>query len=1081
MQLAEEQNKRIRVWMEELRNHIFSELQTIEFEGFTTKERLSFDEAMKREFYPMPEGTPWGGKWEYGWFRTWFSLPKEAEGQRIYLHPEVGGEMLVWVNGKTVGSKDLQHGGITLTTCGRAGETFEIVTESYAGHGPRLENGGPCPAERIPVPEPPSCQVVVGACNYGIWNEEAYQLLMDVYTLVRLYQGLDPKSLRAMKVKAALMEFTKLADFELEPEARKESFLQARAALLPALSCVNGSTAPVFTIFGQSHLDLAWKWPWEETRRKCARTISSQLALSDEYDEYKFLLCEPPIMENLKENYPELYVRVLEKVKEGKFIPEGGMYVESDTNLVSGESLIRQCLYGRRWFREELGTDSVMVWLPDCFGFSGQLPQIFRGCGLKYFSSQKLARALKGCDVFPYNTFLWEGIDGTRILTNFHKENNAKMEPLDLINRWNEDRVQQENIETFLYPFGYGDGGGGATREMAEMARRCMDLEGAPRTKMGSPVEFFREIEENGLPEEVYRGELYLPWHRGTYTSQARMKKENRRAEEALREAGMWNSIGTFCGVTQDRQAELEILWKKVLFNQFHDVLPGTSITRVYEDALKDLDEVMAGADVICREAMEMLKKVELNGTSGLLIYNSLSWDREELVTLPGETDCIWEQNGRRLPAQKADGGVIVPVTIPACGFSVVRPADDAGGVADSQSAMDIAEFQPATVKMESDSTYILENQYIRARIDRLGRLVSYVDRETGTEFMDQAGNEFCMYQDINVDYDAWELASFYHDLPVELEKNAEIAITAAGPLKTVLQVKRQLRPIPPNGGEGEAGYSELVQEIILGCNSRRIDFKTKIDWKERHKILKVSFPYAVHCEEAVEEIQFGCIRRPTHQNRRSDADRFEVVNHRYTALSEPERTAAVLNDCKYGVSTFANNIELTLLKAPVWPDMYADQGIHEFTYSAYGVPRGFSDSRVVREGYELNHPLIVQSNSVMAGTAGRGENASSEGISTCRDQSFFHITGRHVILETVKLAEDRSDDLVLRLYEAVGSHSSCTIGTPLAFMEACETTMEELAEAERGLEVRQKEGHSQIDLTFAPFEIKTVRLKKMQ
>ncbi len=1031
MQLAEERMKRIDVWLEELKHHIFIELDRIEFEGFTTKERLTYEEAMQREFLPMPEGTAWGAKWEYGWFRTRFTLPEDAEGKRIYLHPEVGGEMLVWVNGKIAGSKDLQHGGITLTRSGHCGDVYEIVTESYAGHGPRLENGGPCPPERVAVPEPPACQVSVGVCNFGIWNEEAYQLLMDSYALRRLYQGLDPKSLRAMKVKDALMKFTEIADFELDLPERNESFCRARKALEPALACVNGSTAPVFTIFGQSHLDLAWKWPWEETRRKCARTISSQLALSDEYEEYKFLLCEPPIMENIKENYPELFERVLEKVKEGKFIPEGGMYVESDTNLVSGESLIRQCLYGRRWFKEELGVDSVMVWLPDCFGFSGQLPQIFKGCGLKYFSTQKISRALKGCDIFPYNTFLWEGIDGTSILTNFHRENNAKLEPHELIRRWNEDRVQQENIDTFLFPFGFGDGGGGATREMAEMARRCGDLEGAPRTKMDSPIAFFEEIEENGLPEEIYRGELYLPWHRGTYTSQARMKKENRRAEKALREAELWNSIALFSGAADDHREELEALWKKLLFNQFHDVLPGTSITRVYEDALRDLDEVKNGAEAICREAMKWIagKNEAKEEKNSPLLYNSLSWDRNEVVELPQEMASDWEEENSSM-LQKTENGVLASVRVPACGYAAAKPET----VTETVSAY------------EKNGLYYLENGFVRAAIDSCGRLVSFIELESDTEFVDGTANDFCMYQDINVDYDAWELASFYHELPVELKEEAEISVKAAGPLRGVIEVKRTLH------------HSPVVQEIILDCGSRRLDFKTVIDWKERHKLLKVSFPFTVHSEEAVEEIQFGCIRRPTHQNRRSDADRFEVVNHRYTALSEPGRTAAVLNDCKYGVSTTGNTIELTLLKSPVWPDMYADQGIHEFTYSAYAVSRSFEDSRVVREGYELNNRLTL-------GEAG-GET-----------QSFFQIDGRHVILETVKLAEDGSGDLICRLYEAAGSHTACVISTTLDFREAFTTTMEEKSEADQKLSVNRENGAAAISLTFRPFEIKTVRL----
>ncbi len=1037
MELAEEWNERIKIWMEELKNHIFIKLADIRFEGFTTKARLSVEEALKHEFVPMPQGTPWGSKWEYGWFKAELTLTREAEGYRIFLHPEVGGEMLLWVNGKTAGSRDLKHNGITLTRCGKEGEHFLIVAESYAGHGPRLENGGPCPIERVAVPEPPACQKTVGAADYGIWNEDAFQLLMDVFTLHRLYQGLDPRSLRAMKVREGLCDFTRIVDFELVPEKRNETFGQAREILKPLLSCVNGSTAPVFTIFGQSHLDLAWLWPWEETKRKCARTISTQIALSDEYEEYRFLLCEPPIMEIIKKDYPELYERLLKKVKEGKFIPEGGMYVEPDTSLVSGESLIRQCLYGRKWFREEMGTESVMVWLPDCFGFNGQLPQIMKGCGIRYFTTQKIARALKGCDVFPYNTFYWEGIDGSRILTHFYKKNNARLDPYDLMFRWNEDRVQQEHIDTFLFPFGFGDGGGGATREMVETAGRLKDLEGAPRTRMEGPVEFFKRLEEQGNIQEVYRGELYLPWHRGTYTSQARIKKENRHSEKVLRDAEIWNAVGCFNGCVENRQEALEALWKTLLFNQFHDILPGTSITRVCEDALKDLNKVKRGAEELCREAFTGLAGQK---AGGLLVFNSLSWEREELAELPAGLSEYFIQNGRQLVTQKTGNKVLVPIKVPSCGYTSVKMEGE------GQAEKAFLSEQESCRIYEEQGAFIMENAYIRVKADGLGQVTSLVERETGTEFAAGICSRLCMYQDINIDYDAWEISSFYQELPVELEQKASIRIAASGPLAVILEVKRVLHNSP------------MTQQIILRCNSRRLDFTTIIDWNETHKLLKAAFPVAVHTDEALEEIQFGYVKRPTHKNRRYDADRFEVCSHRYTALTEPGRTAAVLNDCKYGISTHDNSMELTLLKAPVWPDMYADRGIQEFTYSFYAVSRYFADSGVIREGIQLNNPLSF-------GGTGTGE------------RGYFKVSAANVILETVKLSEDGRKHMILRLYEAAGKHTSGTVWAGFPVREAFETTMEENLEGGKKVPLRTENDQSEMQLDFAPFEIKTIRI----
>nr|WP_314461883.1 glycoside hydrolase family 38 C-terminal domain-containing protein [uncultured Clostridium sp.] len=1036
MELAAERNGRINIWLEELKSHLFDRISTVTFTGFTTKEHFSYEEALKQEFYPMPQGTPWGAKWEYGWFLTEIVMPKEAEGKRIFLHPEVGGEMLLWVNGTTAGSRDLKHDGITLTRHAKAGERFFVVAESYAGHGPRLEKGGPCPDFRIAVPEPPVYQVKVGESDFGIWNEDAFQLLMDVFTLYKLCEGLDPKSLRAMKINQGLLEFTFTADFELDRERRNESFREARKRLAPLLACVNGTTAPEFTIFGQSHLDLAWLWPWEETKRKCARTLSTQIALSDEYMDYKFLLCEPPIMENVKEHYPELYGRLLKKVEEGSFIPEGGMYVEPDTNLVSGESLIRQCLYGRKWFKEELGKDSVMVWLPDCFGFNGQLPQIMKGCGIRYFATQKMARAQKGCDVFPYNNFWWEGIDGTRILTHFYKKNNARLDPLDLITRWEEDRVQQENIDTFIFPFGFGDGGGGATREMAEVAKRVKNLEGAPRTRMESPVKFFERLEEENSVKEVYRGELYLPWHRGTYTSQAWIKKENRLLERKLRETELLNSIACFAENGENRRGELEGLWKVLLFNQFHDIIPGTSITRVYEDAFNALKATGEKADCLYEEAK---RQIAGEKADGLLVFNSLSWEREELAEIPFEEGEPLIHSGWLPVSQRIGDKLLIPVKVPSCGYTQLGAEDShvfAGWVI-SENACRI---------YEEKGSFILENGLVKVTVDGLGQVRSVLEQETKTEFVDGIANQLLLYQDINVDYDAWEMSSFYKDVPIELNQKADLTIEETGPLKAVLLVKRQIHD------------SFMTQKISLSYNSRRIDFTTKIDWQETHKLLKVSFPVTIRTDEALEEIQFGYVKRPTHHNRRYDADRFEVCNHRYTAMTEPGRTAAVLNDSKYGISTDGNTMELTLLKAPVWPDMYADKGMQEFTYSFYSKSSDFAGSGVVQEGMQLNSPLAFW---------GKGTGK----------KEYFRISEDNVILETVKMAEDGENHLILRFYEAIGKHTSCAVTAGLKISRLWETTMEENAVSKAPLPVKYLGNESEILLHFAPFEIKTLRL----
>lgn len=1029
MKLKEEWLKRIRIWLEELPRHFYQEIDTISFDGMVTKDRLSYEEAMKQEFHPMPEGKTWGEKWEYGWFRTEFTLPKEAKGHRIYLRPDVGGEMLVFVNGTVAGAKDLQHDGITLTRKADGGEHYTLLIESYSGHGPRLENGGPYPPERIPVPEPPKHQVVVRKSGFGIWNEDAFMLYIDAFALYRLYESLNAKTLRAAKILEGLERFTKIVDFELSLEERNQTYRQAREVLKPLLECVNGSTAPEYTIFGQSHLDLAWKWHWDETRRKCARTISTQLSLMEEYEEFKFLLCEPPIMENLKENYPELYERVLQKVKDGKFIPEGGVYVESDTNIPSGESLIRQCLWGKRWFMEELNCDTKMVWLPDCFGFSGQLPQIFIGCGIKYFTTQKIARALKGCEEFPYNIFDWQGIDGTKILTHFFKKNNSRFDPFLLNERWMEDRVQQENIDTFLFPFGFGDGGGGATREMLEMTRRCKDLEGAPRTKMQSPVEFFEEIEKRDYPRDTYVGEIYLSWHRGTYTAQAKTKKGNRKAEVALREAEFWNSI---LGIKKEANEKLRELWKTQLFNQFHDILPGTSITRVQEEAERDFQRVIDGANELTETSLHYYVN---ENQEFLTVFNSLSWNRTMIVPLPSGYTGAFLLQDMMLPAQKIKDKVYVEVVVPSCGYVTLTLSKD-------KKKSKLLKGYEVMVKQHQDEI-ILENHELKLIVNKVGQITKIYEKEFGTEFAAGCCNEFRMYKDVNVDYDAWEISSFYEELPVTLSNDATIEIIENGPLLGIVRVTRKLHD------------SLLQQDIVMTPHSKRIDFVTRVDWQESHKLLKVAFPVQVFTEEAIEEIQFGYVKRPTHRSRRYDADRYEVCNHKYTVLAEPTRGFAVLNDCKYGVSTNGNSIELTLLKAPLIPDMYADKGIQEFTYSMYPYTGSFLESDVVRCGYELNTPIQT-----MIGEAGY--------------QSFFSVSEKSVIIETIKPAEDGSNDLILRLYEAHKSHVKCRLSVRLPMTSIYETTM-----LENEVIREFKLNFDSVELEFRPFEIKTLRIKR--
>lgn len=1006
MKLGRQWDERLKIWDEAFVENLYRELGELSLSGFTTKAQLTWQQASKQAVKPFPCGTAWGTKWEYGWFRTQVTVPESAAGERLMLHLGAGPEMLVFVNGKERGSIDRQHNMVELTAEAVPGEKFDILAEVYAGHGIRPENGGLYARDAVPVPEPPKYQCIVGKSHFGVWREDIFQCYADYHTLYELWKTMSDRELRTMKIGEALQQFTYIADFEAEEPERSRSILRADELLKPLLESKNGDTVPEYTIFGQSHLDLAWLWTMEETKRKSARTYSNQIRLMERYPQYKFFLCSPPVLENIKTYYPGLYEQIRERVMNGQFLPEGAVYVESDTNLVGGESLIRQFIIGKRWFREEFGTDSRLAWMPDTFGFTGAMPQIMAGCGVPYFATQKLLRCDPECEQFPYNVFWWEGIDGTKILSHIYKKNNAVFNSGALRTRWEEDRNQKQEIDSFLFPFGYGDGGGGPTEIMIETANRCADLEGAPRCTMESPVAFFERLEEKDV-RNTYYGELYLAWHRGTYTAQSEIKRGVRKAEYAVREAeylaGLMRLACGYQNLSDEKIVlkKLEELWKLLLVQEFHDILPGTSIQRVNEETREILERIISEGRQLAGELLRQLAGEHA-------VFNSLSWERS------------WK--GLRLPA---------------CGY--LKAAEP---VQDGQ--------QPSYDPIPGDRI-VFSNDFYRAEIDGLGQIVSLTDRKSGHEYAAEPLNAWRLYRDVNVDYDAWELGCMYEEMPEKLEGTHEfLAERVAGGGIDVTVTRRE-------------SHFTATQRIHLSAESPRIDFETEIDWHERHRILKVDFPTTVYTKEVLEEIQFGYIKRPTHRSRQYERDLYETSHHKYAALTDGENGLAVLNDCKYGISAQDSRLSLTLLRAPVIPDMTADMGIHKFTYSILPFSGAFAQSRVTEEAYECN---------VEVTQAASGEAAVPQTPEAAERVSFFAVEGGHVVLETCKPAFDREKGVVLRLYESKGCAGTTVLTVPdnVDHVYAC-NMLEETAE-----ELTVQEG--KVTLRFRAFEIKTLMME---
>lgn len=1028
---------RLEHWEHTLKQDLYRPLGWIEFEGSLTMDHLSLKEAKKLTYQPMPAGTRWGHTYEYCWLRSKLKLPREAQGRRIALNLPTGVESAIFLDGQPFGTYrsnwvQIPHHYLVdnyITRDGKEGQTYELYIEAYAGHFiPESPKGGCATGPVMPGsyqdPLTEGERTVVRPCTFGIWNEDAFQLLMDVQVLTQLLNQVDPESLRADKIAAALEQYTLAVDFEQDQEGRNRSYQKAREILKPVLKATNGSTSPQYYAVGNAHLDLAWLWPMAETHRKTARTFAAQLRLLEEYPDYVFLQSQPASYEMCHEHYPELFEKVKEAVKGGRWVADGAMYVEPDTNMTGGESLVRQLLYGKKYFKDVFDVDSQLLWLPDTFGYSAALPQILKGCGVKYLVTQKIFWSYNDGERFPYHYFAWQGADGSKIVSFLPTSYTYRTDPSELCGVW-KNRAQKRGLDAFLLPYGYGDGGGGPCRDYIEMANREKNLEGMPRVRHASPLTFFQDMEKAGGPQHTYVGELYFSAHRGVFTTQAKVKKGNRKSEVMLREAELWGALAQDQGFSFPHE-RIEKAWKKALVNQFHDILPGSSIGKVYQDAHQVYGSILADAGQTVTEAVKTLAQAQ----GGAACFNSLSFTREKVVTLPESfTKGAKTQDGQVLPTCKTKDGVQALVPMPAMGAITLLPAEEN------------VRFKAATAKVSKAGAF-LENELVKIKLNLRGEVVSFIDKASQQEYAAGPMNRFLMYKDVPRLFDAWDIDSHYEVQPVEINEPVILTVLQESGLKAVVRLERKLLS------------STLTQDIELCCNSRRLDFVTRVEWAEMHRLLKVSFPMNVQATEGINEIQYGYIKRPTHRSRLYDADRFEVCNQRYSALCDQGHGAALLNDCKYGISMHDNDLRLTLLRGATCPEMVTDQGIHEFTYSFTAWEGSFLDAPVVREAYDLNVPPVM----VTGGAA---------------NFSAFELDADNVFIDAVKPAIDQSGDLIVRLYEAKKADTDCVLSINLPHREALlcdmlENPIEKLNEVE-----------SCVRLHFGTFEIKTLRIKR--
>lgn len=1022
-----EYRDRLTHWQRTLQQDFYQPLEPISFEGFTTMEQLTPETAAKQRFQPIPKGFVWGHTWEYLWLRATVIMPPEAEGQTIVMNLNLSGEATLFVDGCAFGTLRAEWVTVphhymvdnVLTQSAVPGQKFELLFEVYAGH--YFPDVGDCATGPVlpgsyTDPKREGSRAQVGLSTFGIWQEDAYQLWLDASTLWMLMAELPDTSLRAAKIAEGLEKYTRIADFEQPREARLASYREAREALAPLLAAHNGSTTPLMSAVGNSHLDLAWLWPIQETERKTARTFAQQLRLLEKYPEYRYIQSQPAAYAMCEKRYPELYQRIRKAIGEGQWIADGAMYVEPDTNMPSGEALIRQLLHGKRYYRDVLGVDSRVLWLPDTFGYTAALPQILRKCHVDYLVTQKIFWSYNDGDRFPYHYFTWVGMDGSSVTSFLPTSYTYRTDPTELCGVW-KSRVQTRDLENFMIPFGYGDGGGGPCRDHIEYALRAENLEGMPRVTMEAPVDFFDRLQAEGGPRHSWTGELYFNAHRGTYTSQAEIKRNNRRSENSLHEMETWGVAAMLRGDAYPQEAA-DRLWKQLLLLQFHDILPGSSIARVYTEANASHQALQQEAVALADASRRSL----IDGGEGITVYNALGFERQEIIELPEDFPAggVQTLEGQPLPVC----GRQALVSVPAMGWVSLMP----GQVMDA----------PHASAALTENGAVLENKLVRVELDDLGQVVSFRTAE-GRELASAPMNVLHMYKDVPRKFDAWDIDSHFIDQEVLLPQDAQLSIDCAEGLTASIRICRNL------------GHSSITQIISLGAVENTLRFDTTVDWHELHRLLKVAFPTTVINENAIHEMQFGYVERPTHRSRAYDQDRFEVCNHRYTTLTDNGHGCAVLNDSKYGVSVDGATIALTLLRAAASPEMQADNGVHHFVYAFEAWEGSFAESPVVHDGMRLNQPL----------TAAQGHAAAC---------SLFAVDKPNVVLDTLKPAEDGSGDVILRLYESKKCDTVFTLTTPLPVRTAQLCDMLEIPE--------EALPGKTIQLHVKPFEILTLRLR---
>lgn len=973
-----------------------------------------------------------GDIWKVGYDDTRFfeaeiTVPDSFAGRKCYLTIDFGGEAIVRVNDKIVGAVSSR------ANSGWVGREEILFDKPFEG-GEKLfiqieaavDCGGFCDAA---MDGAQYMTYTMAKSELQLINEDAEALYFDMTTAWDVYECSEDRY-AAKRLYNVIDKAMHMIDFDLGAQRFYKSIPAARKYFREAVDKIKTATPGGVILAGHSHLDIAWLWTTNEITRKCARTFANNLALMDNYPDFRFTQSQAAVYYFAKKYYPEVYERIKEKVKNGQWEITGNTWVEADTNIASGESLIRQLLYGREFFLKEFGVSSDIYWLPDCFGFTAALPQIIKRSGMKYFVTSKLQN--NDTNEFPVSVYKWRSHSGDEVLAYMQKVGYGGEADAPYVVKARQSNRQNDIVDESLGMFGYGDGGGGCTYRMVERERRLEWLPGMPKVKMGAAKEFFAEVEKHADELPVWDGEMYYENHRGTYTSQAFIKKNNRRGEFMLRELEILSLLND----NYDKE-KFDDLWRVLLTNQFHDILPGTSIHEAMEVTRKDYNEFFAATNKMYSKALRTAS-AKLAGTKDTVaVWNFLPFKVSNTVKLPVPVSVgsITDADGKALPCRiyMAEGVKIlefIAEDVPSMGYKLFYPC---------------AANAPA-VRTETDAT--LENEFIKVYFDDDMLISSIIDKTAGREVLAGKGNLLTVSHDKPIHESAWNLESDYKMNMTPLTGVESFRVFPFDGVKSRVHVTRRY-----NG-------SVIDQDIILKKGSRALEFRTCVDWHEREKVLKAEFPVDLRARYSTFEVAHGAVERPTYANNSYEKAMFECCAHKWTDLSESDYGVSLLNDCKYGYDIVGNVMRITLMRGPVCPDRKADIGKNYFTYSLYPHAGTWSDADTVHEAFKLNVPLKALY-----------LNPVAEDSVQPAERSYIGVSAKDISLDALKPALN-GDGAILRVYETERRHSRVKITLPGTVAGVTECNLME--QDERDVEVNINE----FSFDIKPFEVKTFRIR---